>query len=89
MSKRGDITVKFTALQNSKVSKPHDDALDDALEDRVFAILKENPKAKQMDLINELNLSRATVQRTMKVLVEKGKIKRKGGKRYGYWEIHG
>ena len=85
----GDIMVKFTALQSAKVPdskapKPQDDAL----ENRMLIVLKENPKIKQMDLVAELNTSRATVQRLMKELVDSGKIERKGGKRYGYWEIH-
>jgi len=53
-----------------------------------LVLLKGNPKIKQMDLVAELNTSRATVQRLMKELVESGKIERKGGKRYGYWKIH-
>jgi len=85
--------VKFTALQSAKVPdskapKPQDDALDDALESRLLIVLKGNPKIKQMDLVAELNTSRATVQRLMKELVDSGKIERKGGKRYGYWKIH-
>lgn len=41
-----------------------------------------------MDLVVELNTSRATVQRLMKTLTDSGKIERKGGKRYGHWEIN-
>lgn len=53
----------------------------------MLIVLKANPKIKQMDLVAELNTSRATVQRLMKALTDSGKIERKGGKRYGYWEI--
>lgn len=41
-----------------------------------------------MDIVNRLGYSRASVQRTMKKLVENGIIERKGGKRFGFWEIH-
>ena len=81
--------MKFTALQsskalNSKASKPHDEAL----EKRVLAILKENPQIKQADLVSALDSSRTMIQRIMKALSDSGRIERKGGKRYGYWEIH-
>jgi len=67
----GDITVKFTALKsskasNSKASMPHDEALDEALEKRVLAILKENPQIKQADLVSALDSSRTMIQRIMK-----------------------
>lgn len=88
-----DIMVKFAALPSAKVSdsnasKPHDDALNDALEKRLLIVLKENPQIKQTDLVAILDSSRATVQRMMKALSGSGKIERKGGKRYGYWKIH-
>lgn len=88
-----DIMVKFAALPSAKVSdsnasKPHDDALNDALEKRLLIVLKENPQIKQTDLVAILDSSRATVQRMMKALSASGKIERKGGKRYGYWKIH-
>ena len=35
-----------------------------------------------------LNTSRATVQRLMKELENAQRIERKGGKRYGYWEVN-
>lgn len=54
----------------------------------MLIVLKENPKIKQMDLVAEWNMSRATVQRLMKTLTDSGKIERKGGKCYGYWKIH-
>lgn len=34
-----------------------------------------------------LNISRASVQRLMKELENAQRIERKGGKRYGYWEV--
>lgn len=85
--------VKFSALQSAKVPdskapKPHDDALDEALEKRLLMVLIENPKIKQTDLVATLDSSRATVQRMMKTLTDNSKIERKGGKRYGYWEVH-
>lgn len=87
-----DIMIIFKALKtakasNSKAPKHQNEALDDTLENKLLKILKENPKIKQNELTSALNLSRATIQRLMKHLAEQGKIERKGGKRYGYWEI--
>lgn len=64
------------------------EALEDALEEKVFDAIRKNSRIKQDELASKLSVSRATVQRICKVLTEKGIIERKGGKRYGYWEIH-
>lgn len=86
----GDITVKFTALKPSKSPKhpkPQFDVLDDVLETRVIDILELDNRIKQKEIATELKLSISTVQRIMKKMIEAGKIERKGGKRFGYWEI--
>lgn len=88
-----DIMVKLTALtvaqnMDSKAPKLHNEALDEALETKIIDLLIENNKLSQMDIVNRLGYSRASVQRTMKKLVENGIIERKGGKRFGFWEIH-
>ena len=85
--------VKLTALtvaqnMDSKAPKRHNEALDEALETKIIDLLIENNKLSQMDIVNRLGYSRASVQRTMKKLVENGIIERKGGKRFGFWEIH-
>lgn len=89
-----DIMVKFKALQSAKVSdsknpKPQDDALDDALESKLMMLLKENPYLTQKEMFVRLSVSRATVQRLVKKLVDVKKLERIGGKRYGYWKING
>ena len=81
----GDITVKFTALKHH--SKLQNDTLDDTLESRVFAILKNNNKATQKQIADKLGISIVSVKRTMKKLVDNNVIERKGGRRFGYWEI--
>ena len=88
-----DIMVKLTALpvaqnMDSKAPKLHNEALDEALETKIIDLLIENNKLSQMDIVNRLGYSRASVQRTMKKLIENGIIERKGGKRFGFWEIH-
>ena len=91
-----DLTVKFIAakIESSQSSKnlKHqnealDDALNEALEDRIIAEIKNNPNLKQDDLMKILNVSRASVQRSMKNLQTSGRIQRVGGKKFGHWEI--
>ena len=55
---------------------------------RLFTGLKQNPYITQTDLAKELSLSRRTVQRIMKELMNDGKIKRVGSPRTGHWEIN-
>ena len=60
----------------------------DHMEGRLLSGLKQNPYITQTDLANELSLSRRTVQRIMKELMNDGKIKRVGSTRTGHWEIN-
>lgn len=88
-----DIMVKFKALQGIKASdfkapKPQNDALGDALEDKLMMLLKENPHLTQKEMVEKLSVSRATIQRLIKKLGDEKRLERVGGKRYGYWEIH-
>jgi ATP-dependent DNA helicase RecG len=65
-----------------------DEALDEALETKLLIEINKNPYVKQSDLSRILNVSRATVQRMIKEKTDAGILNRKGGKRYGYWEVH-
>lgn len=60
----------------------------DNMEGRLLFGLKQNPYITQTNLAKELSLSRRTVQRIMKELMNDGKIKRVGSTRTGYWEIN-
>ena len=68
-------------------SKASNEALDEALEMRLLNLLKEQPELTQKEMIVMLDTSRATLQRLMKELENAQRIERKGGKRYGYWEV--
>lgn len=88
----GDIMVVFEALQSAKVSefkapKYQNDTLDETLEYKIVDLLKVNAYMKQTDLAKELLVSLPTVKRSIKKMTDDGKIERKGGKRFGYWEI--
>lgn len=47
-----------------------------------------NPQITQKNIAEETDNALRTVQRKLKELQKRGIIERKGGKRYGYWEIH-
>ena len=82
------LRIRFKALENalineSKTSKSQNDVLADT----VAEPLKKNPKITQKELVEQFDISRRTLQRKLNELKEKGKIIRKGGMRYGYWEV--
>lgn len=83
-------------LLNQMTNSATDDTIIDAnganhdadnMEGRLLSGLEQNPCITQTDLAEELSLSRRTVQRMMKKLMDDGKIKRIGSTRTGYWEI--
>ncbi len=87
-----NLTVKFVAAkvepsQSFKNPKHQNEALNEALDNRIIAEIKNDPNVKQEDLIKILNTSRASIQRSMKNLQTNARIQRVGGKRYGHWKI--
>lgn len=90
------LRVHFRALESALIDEPKapkhqniekDGALEDAMVLRVIEMLKEQPDISQDVLGKRLGISRRVVQKYIKELKEIGKIERKGGKRYGYWEV--
>ena len=79
--------LKSALIDQPKVPKDHTDTLDDTLADKIIALLKEDPSMKQEILAEKAKVSIASIKRTMKILSDTKKIVRKGGKRYGYWEV--
>ena len=57
------------------------------IENNLISILKQNPNITQTELAKELSLSRRTIQRMMKELMNASRIKRVGSTRTGHWEI--
>jgi len=81
-------TVDAPKASDSNVPKHQNEALDEALETKIMMLMKANPKIKQTEIAEELKVSRATIQRTIQVLVDTQTIKRVGGKRYGFWQVN-
>lgn len=73
---------------SSKVSKCQFDTLDCTLEElAVLELVVKKPTVKQQELVEATGKSIATIKRIMKSLQNKNYIRRKGGKRYGKWEV--
>lgn len=91
---REDIMVKFSALQSAKVTDAKalnvtkDVTKDDVIEMKILVLLKENASITTTEMSKQLSVNRRTIQRSLEVLKNKGVIERKGGKRYGYWEVY-
>lgn len=83
----GDIMVKFTAIAKRQ-NDALDDALNGALENLIISRINQSNKVSQQGLAEYLGVSRRSIQRAMKKLMEQGKIERKGSKRTGYWKIN-
>lgn len=62
-------------------------AHNEPLELRVLHALEHNPFATYETLVVTLGISRSTLKRVVKQLIEDEKIQRVRGKRYGHWEV--
>lgn len=90
-----EIIVKFSALQSTEIlnSKAQnvtknvtkDVTKDISIEVKILALLKEKASITTTEMAERLSVNRRTIQRGLEKV--KRKIERKGGKRYGYWEI--
>ncbi len=86
------LRIRFRALESAlidqaKAPKRQNDVLDDVLADRIIKALKEAPQITQKELVLMLDVPYRTLQRKMEELKVEGRIIRKGGKRFGYWEV--
>ena len=73
-----------TFIDHLKVPKDQPDTLADS----IIVLIKGNPRIIQSELADATKVSVPSIKRTMKILSNNGRIVRKGGKRYGYWEIN-
>lgn len=71
----------------TKVPKSHDDTLDDTLELKILSLIQKNPRINQRELSDQLATSLSTIKRVMTGMIQANVLTRKGGKRYGHWEI--
>lgn len=85
----GDITLKFNALQSARVPESIATKNRDVTKEmEVLDLLREDASMTTTEMAQKLSVNRRTVQRELEKLKKKNCIERKGGRRYGYWEIH-
>lgn len=84
-----DIMLKLAAVSTTDkhVLKLDSKAENTALKMKIVEYLQNQPTATQKELQEALNETRTHIQKIVKELVGEGKIERKGGKRFGYWEV--
>ncbi|MEY8392013.1 HTH domain-containing protein [Lachnospiraceae bacterium] len=70
--------LETIATKNQNVTK----------ETEILALLREDATMTTAGMAQKLSVNRRTVQRELEKLEKKNCIERKGGRRYGYWEIH-
>ena len=83
------LRISFKALESALIDQPKvSKDQPDTLADRIIALLKEDSSMTQETLAEKTKVSVPSIKRTMKILSGNGRIVRKGGKRYGYWEVN-
>ncbi len=84
-----DIMIKLVAvsISDKHVLKLDSKAENTALKMKIVEYLQNQPTATQKELQEAFNETRTHIQKIVKELVDEGKIERKGGKRFGYWEV--
>lgn len=81
--------LKFNALQSAKVSESIATKNQDVTnETKILVLLREDASMTTTEMAQKLSVNRRTVQRELEKLKKNNCIERKGGRRYGYWEIH-
>ncbi len=82
-----DIMIKFEALNATKNAA---NGSKNKIEENsfvVFEFLRQYPKTTYKNIIENLNISRRTLERIISLLKENGYIERVGNNRSGYWKI--
>ena len=87
-----DLTVKLSAFESAAISEPktpkrQNGGLNGGLADRIIMVILSNKAVTIAEISDILTIPKRTVEREIKNLRESGKITRRGGRRYGYWEI--
>ena len=90
-----DIMIKFEALNTAKntaknIAKNTANSSKNKIEENtpiVLEFLRQYPKTTQKNIIENLNISKRTLERIISLLKEDGYIERIGNNRSGYWQI--
>lgn len=78
---------KAKTAKKKDIVEPLTLELGDSKEERILALMEENPRITQTEMKEALGLSIATVKRMTAALIEQGTVARTGSNRNGRWEI--
>ena len=78
------LTLAFVRKDDANEANP--DVKSDSIEEMILGYIREDPKTTQKQIAAKAGVSRATIQRAMKNMADKGILIRIGATR-GYWQI--
>ena len=82
-----DIMIKFEALNTAKNTANSSKNKIEENTPIVLEFLRQYPKTTQKNIIENLNISKRTLERIISLLKEDGYIERIGNNRSGYWKV--
>ena len=81
-----NLNYKNNAFKNEALNRALNRALNEK-EEKVLALIEENPHITQNEIKEQLKIARSHVQKIMKSLSDREIIARVGSKKSGYWKI--
>ena len=81
-----NLNYKNKAFKNEALNRALNRALNEK-EEKVLALIEENPHITQNEIKEQLKIARSHVQKIMKSLSDREIIARVGSKKSGYWKI--
>lgn len=79
---------RLVRMNRNIITKGQTEPIKEPIETVLIEILRKNPNSTYDNLAKQMDISRSTVKRTIKTLVENQQIEHIGGRRYGYWKIN-
>ena len=83
---RVNFKFDYPEREINKLSMLSDDNMTN-IQIKIINLMKEDKYVTQDELAEKICVSRSTIARQIKLLIEENKIKRSGSKKNGYWEI--
>ncbi len=78
--------IDLVNTQNDPV-KEANDLVNDLVKSNILHFIKQNPKAKYIEIANETGYSVSTIKRHIQELKKRGLLERIGSDKTGYWKI--
>jgi len=78
--------IDLVNTQNDPV-KEANDLVNDLVKSNILHCIKQNPKAKYIEIANETGYSVSTIKRHIQELKKRGLLERIGSDKTGYWKI--